>query len=82
MSPGWWMDADDDVAEDGLTLPQPLWETMERLHCPEDVFGLSSRLEYGRQLANTMSSTVFEATLDGTLPVVVKVKLSHSFEII
>lgn len=69
---GWWIEEADESEED-LTLPQPIWDIMERLHCTEDKLSISSRIVYGGQLANTCSSTVYEATLDGLHSVVVKV---------
>ena len=69
---GWWIEEADESEED-LTLPQTIWDIMERLHCAEDKLSVSSCIVYGGQLANTSSSTVYEATLDGLHPVVVKV---------
>ena len=72
---GWWVDDAQEEAEGaGLTLPQPLWEALERLQCVEDGTGLSGRLQYGAQLANTSSGGVYTAVLDGLQDVAVKVQ--------
>ena len=63
--------------ESGPTLPQTLWDAMERLHMVQDDGGdgsLSHRLYFKQQLANSACSSVFGATLDGNAEVVVKVR--------
>lgn len=70
-------DAQEEAEGAGLTLPQPLWDALERLQCVEDRTGLCGRLQYREQLANTASGGVFAAVLDGDKDVAVKVKSFH-----